>query len=115
MPMIQFSLVSMLELVDKGILSLERLVQLMAHNPALLFEVRDRGFIRPGYKADLVIVRPDTPWTLTHDMILSKCGWSPLEGHTFSWRVEKTLCNGHLIYNNGVVNSNYVGQPIQFR
>ena len=115
MPMIQFSLVSMLELVDKGILSLERLVQLMAHNPALLFEVRDRGFIRPGYKADLVIVRPDTPWTLRHDMILSKCGWSPLEGHTFSWRVEKTLCNGHLIYNNGVVNSNYVGQPIQFR
>ena len=115
MPMIQFSLVSMLELVDKGILSLERLVQLMAHNPALLFEVRARGFIRPGYKADLVIVRPDTPWTLTQDMILSKCGWSPLEGHTFSWRVEKTLCNGHLIYNNGVVNSNYVGQPIQFR
>jgi dihydroorotase len=115
MPMIQFSLVSMLELVDKGILSLERLVQLMAHNPALLFEVRDRGFIRPGYKADLVIVRPDTSWTLRHDMILSKCGWSPLEGHTFSWRVEKTLCNGHLIYNNGVVNSNYVGQPIQFR
>ena len=115
MPMIQFSLVSMLELVDKGILSLERLVQLMAHNPALLFEVRDRGFIRPGYKADLVIVRPDASWTLRHDMILSKCGWSPLEGHTFSWRVEKTLCNGHLIYNNGVVNSNYVGQPIQFR
>ena len=115
MPMIQFSLVSMLELVDKGILSLERLVQLIAHNPALLFEVRDRGFIRPGYKADLVIVRPDASWTLRHDMILSKCGWSPLEGHTFSWRVEKTLCNGHLIYNNGVVNSNYVGQPIQFR
>jgi dihydroorotase len=113
--MIQFSLVSMLEMSDEGVLPIERIPYLMSHNPAQLFHIIKRGFIRPGYKADLVIVRPDTPWTLTQDMILSKCGWSPLEGHTFSWRVEKTLCNGHLIYNNGVVNSNYVGQPIQFR
>ncbi|MBR1932434.1 MAG: dihydroorotase [Prevotella sp.] len=115
MPMIQFSLVTMLELVDEGVLSLERLVELMAHNPARLFEVRRRGFLRPGYQADIVIVRPNTPWTVGPECIESKCGWSPMEGHTYQWRVEKTLCNGHLIYNNGVVTRDYIGQPIEFR
>ncbi|MCR5270277.1 MAG: dihydroorotase [Prevotella sp.] len=115
MPMIQFSLVAMLELVDQHVLTIERMVELMAHNPARLFEVRNRGFIRKGAQADLVIVRPNSPWTVTTDVIESKCGWSPLEGHTFQWRVEKTLCNGHLIYNNGQVDRNYIGQPIAFR
>ena len=115
MPMIQFSLVTMLELVDEGVLSLERLVELMCHNPARLFEVRDRGFIRPGYRADLVLVRPNTPWTVTPDCILSKCGWSPMEGHTYSWRVERTLCNGHTVYADGNVDTNYIGEEIAFR
>ena len=115
MPMIQFSLVTMLELVDNGILSLERLVELMCHNPARLFEVRHRGFIREGYQADLVLVRPNTAWVCTKSMIQSKCGWSPMEGHMFLWRVERTLCNGHTVYADGVVDSDYIGQPVVFR
>lgn len=115
MPMVQFSLPTMLELVDEKVLTIERLVQLMAHNPASLFEVRERGFIRKGYQADLTIVRPKSPWTVTTDIIESKCKWSPMEGHTFNWRVEKTFCNGHLVYNNGVVDREYVGQPLMFR
>jgi dihydroorotase len=115
MPMVQFSLPTMLELVDQKVLTIERLVQLMAHNPASLFEVRERGFIRKGYQADITIVRPKSPWTVTTDIIESKCKWSPMEGHTFNWRVEKTFCNGHLVYNNGVVDREYVGQPLMFR
>jgi dihydroorotase len=87
----------------------------MAHNPALLFEVRQRGFIRKDYQADLTIVRPKSPWTVTPEVIESKCGWSPMEGHTFQWRVEQTLCNGHLVYNKGKVDRQYIGQPLTFR
>ena len=115
MPMIQFSLVTMLELVDQGVLTLERLVELMCHHPALLFEVRQRGFIREGYQADLVIVRPHAAWVCTKDVIQSKCGWSPMEGHMFLWRVEQTFCNGHCVYNNGKVDTSYIGQPVLFR
>lgn len=115
MPMIQFSLPTMLELVDQKVLSIERMVQLMAHNPATLFEVRNRGFIRKGYQADLVIVRPKSSWTVTPEVIESKCGWSPMEGHTFNWRVEQTFCNGHSVYQNGVVDRQYIGQPLAFR
>jgi len=115
MPMVQFSLPTMLELVDQKVLTIERLVQLMAHNPALLFEVRQRGFIRKDYQADLTIVRPKSPWTVTPEVIESKCGWSPMEGHTFQWRVEQTLCNGHLVYNKGKVDRQYIGQPLTFR
>lgn len=115
MPMIQFSLVTMLELVDEGVLQIERMVELMSHNPARLFEVRKRGFIKPGYKADIVIVRPDSRWTVTKELIESKCGWSPMEGHTYNWRVERTLCNGHTVYNKGVVDRNYIGEAIEFR
>jgi dihydroorotase len=115
MPMIQFSLVTMLELVDNGILSLERLVGLMCHNPARLFEVRHRGFIREGYQADLVLVRPNTAWVCTKSLIESKCGWSPMEDHMFLWRVERTLCNGHTVYADGKVDASYIGQPVTFR
>ena len=115
MPMIQFSLVTMLELVDQGVFSLERLVELMCHNPARLFEVRGRGFLREGYQADVVVVRPHSPWVCTKDVILSKCGWSPMEGHTFQWQVERTLCNGHTVYDGGVVDTDYIGQPVSFR
>ena len=115
MPMIQFSLVTMLELVDQGVLSLERLVELMCHNPARLFEVRQRGFLREGYQADIVLVRPNTGWTVTHDLIQSRCGWSPMEGHMYLWRVERTLCNGHTVYCQGRVDTSYIGQPVAFR
>lgn len=114
MPMVQFSLVAMLELVDKGVLSIERLVELMCHNPARLFEVSKRGFLRKGYKADIVLVR-DESWTVTPECIQSKCGWSPMEGHTFNWQVRTTICNGHIIYNNGVFDSNSRGEELQFR
>ena len=114
MPMIQFSLVAMLELVDQGVLTIERMVQLMAHNPARLFGVEQRGFLRPGFKADVVVVRPNAPWTVTPECIQSRCGWSPVEGHTFQWRVEQTFCNGHLIYNNGDVSPEMAGQEIKF-
>ncbi len=115
MPMIQFSLVTMLELVDQGVLSLERLVELMCHNPARLFEVRQRGFLREGYQADIVMVRPNAGWTVTHDLIQSRCGWSPMEGHMYLWRVERTLCNGHTVYEEGRVDTSYIGQPVAFR
>lgn len=101
MPMVQFSLPAMLGLVEEGVQTIERLVELMCHNPARLFNIEGRGFIREGMKADLVLVRRE-PWTLTADQIVSRCGWSPLEGHTFPWRVEQTYCNGRLIYDKGV-------------
>ena len=114
MPMIQFSLVTMLELVDEGVLPIERLVTLMCHNPARLFGVSGRGFLRPGYQADIVIARPHSPWTVTREQILSKCGWSPMEGHEFQWRVEQTFCNGHTVYRQGEVDRSYIGQEIKF-
>jgi len=115
MPMIQFSLVTMLELVDQGVLTLERLVELMCHNPARLFEVRGRGFLREGYQADIVLIRPHSGWTVTKETILSKCDWSPMEGHMFLWRVEQTLCNGHTVYDKGRVDTDYPGRPVEFR
>ena len=115
MPMIQFSLVSMLELVDKGVLGIERVAELMCHAPARLFEVRERGFLRPGMKADIVIVKRGEPWKVTKDTIQSKCGWSPMEGHEFSWRVEHTFCNGHHIYNKGVFCADSKGEELLFR
>ena len=115
MPMVQFSLVTMLELVDEGVLSIERLVELMAHQPAHLFEIEGRGFLRKGYKADIAIVRPHSPWTVTKDEIQSKCKWSPMEGHEYQWRVEQTICNGHLIYNKGVFDENSRGEELTFR
>ena len=114
MPMIQFSLVTMLELVDEGVLTIQRLVELMCHNPARLFGVQQRGFLRPGYRADIAIVRPKSPWTVTSDTIFSKCGWSPMEGHQYQWRVERTLCNGQTVYANGQVSANVLGEAITF-
>ena len=114
MPMIQFSLVTMLELVDAGVLPIERMVQLMCHQPARLFGVEHRGFLCPGYRADLVIVRPHSPWTVIKDVIQSKCGWSPMEGHEYQWRVERTLCNGQTVYADGQVNKNAFGEEISF-
>jgi dihydroorotase len=114
MPMIQFSLVTMLEMADQGVLTMERLVELMCHNPARLFGIHKRGFLREGYRADLVMVRRHDPWRLTRERILSKCGWSPMEEHVFDWHVERTLCNGHVVYENGKVDGSYIGEAVKF-
>ena len=115
MPIIQYSLPAMLSLVDEKVLTIERLVELMCHNPARIFSVRDRGFIRKGYKADIVLVRPKTPWTVSRDTILSKCGWSPLEGHSFNWRVERTICNGRTVYADGNIVDTTAAKAVEFR
>jgi dihydroorotase len=115
MPMVQFSLPVMLELVDEGVLSIERMVELMCHNPARLFSVCERGFLRPDYKADITIVRPHTPWTVDEELIQSKCKWSPMTGHTFQWQICHTVCNGHFIYSNGRFDDLSRGEEILFR
>lgn len=115
MPMIQFSLVTMLELVDNGVLDMERLVRLMCHNPADIFEVRGRGYLRKGYKADIVLVGRDRRWTVTGDTVRSKCGWSPMEGHAYDWRVVKTICNGQVVYDDGTFYDNIHGEQVMFR
>lgn len=114
MPTLQFSLIAVMELVHQELLSMEQLVQKMCHAPAVLYQIAKRGFIRPGYKADLVLVNPSKEWTVTKDCILSKCGWSPMEGETFHSKVEKTFVNGHLVYNNNQVDINYRGQALTF-
>lgn len=114
MPMIQFSLPTMLSLVDEGVLSIEKLVQLMAHNPAKLFDVEERGFICEGYKADITIVKPQSPWTVTKECIQSKCGWSPMEGITYNWQVRDTICNGSFVLRDGKLSENNKGEQIRF-
>ncbi len=115
MPMVQFSLVTMLELADKGVVTMERLVELMCHNPARLFSISRRGFLRPGYHADIAIVQRGEPWTVGKDIILSKCKWSPMEGHCYDWRVRRTICNGHTVYADGHVIDDTLGQELTFR
>ena len=115
MPMVQYSLQCMLELVDQRVLTLERLVMLMCHQPATLFEVSKRGFIREGYKADITIVKPHEAMTVNKENIQSKCKWSPLEGKTLHWSVKTTMCNGHLVWHNGVFNEDVRGEEIRFR
>lgn len=114
MPMVQFSLVSMLELVDEGVLTIERMVELMAHQPAQLFQVAQRGFLRKGYQADIAIVKPHSPWTVTKEIIQSKCKWSPMEGHEYQWQVQQTICNGHLVYNKGAFDAAYRGEEMAY-
>lgn len=114
MPMVQFSLVAMLQFVKDKVLTYADVVRTMCHNPATLFGVDRRGFILPGYYADLVLVDPKANWTLTTDCIESKCGWSPLEGRQFRHRVVRTLCNGHTVYLNGQVDDTYRGVSLKF-
>ena len=114
MPMIQFSLVSMLELAEKGIFSIETIVEKMCHAPAQIYGICDRGYVREGYKADLVLVSHGDRWEVNSENILSKCGWSPLEGNSFRWKVEKTFANGHLIYSDGQVDDTYRGEELRF-
>lgn len=114
-PMLQFSLISMLSLAEEGILGIERIAELMCHAPARLFGIHSRGYIRKGYKADLAIIRRTEPWTLTADDIQSKCKWSPLEGRKFNWQVVRTICNGQTIYHDGEFEENSRGEKLIFR
>jgi len=113
-PLIQHSLVVMLELWHRKIFSLEKIVDMMCHNPAILFNIRKRGFIREGYQADLCLIDPASPWTVSKDNILYKCGWSPFEGTTFRSKVVNTIVNGTIVYDNGVINNHYRGQRLMF-
>jgi dihydroorotase len=113
-PLIQHSLLVMLELSNKKVFSIEKIVEMMCHNPAILFNIRGRGFIREGYKADLCLIDPDSPWTVTKKTLLYKCGWSPFEGSTFGSKVVKTIVNGTIVYDNGDIKEDYRGQRLLF-
>ncbi len=99
-PLVQHALVALLEMYHKGVISLEKIVEKSAHNPAILFQIKDRGYIKEGYKADLVLVDLVNPWTVNKENILYKCGWSPFEGTTFKSRITHTFVNGILTYEN---------------
>lgn len=113
-PLVQHSLIAMLEMVSKGIFTLEMVVDKMCHSPAELFRVEKRGFIREGYHADLVLIDPDSKWKVTPESILYKCGWSPFEGETFGARVTHTLVNGRLVYENGTFDETVKGVALEF-
>ena len=113
-PLVQHSLVVMMEAYAKGKISVEKIVEKMCHNPAKLFKIENRGFIREGYFADLVIVNPHMPWNVMKENILYKCGWSPLEGTNFKSRISHTFVNGKLVYTNGKVKDILAGQRLTF-
>ncbi|WP_312768955.1 dihydroorotase [Epilithonimonas sp.] len=113
-PLVQHSLVVMLENYKNGKISLERIVEKMAHNPAILFRIEKRGFIREGYKADLVLVDLNQNWTVEKENILYKCGWSPLEGTEFHSKVTHTFVNGNPVYENGKINEEKFGERLLF-
>jgi dihydroorotase len=113
-PLVQHSLVALLELYHQKKIRLEEIVQKTSHNPAILFEIEKRGYIRPGYHADLVLVDLNDPWEVTRDNVLSKCGWSPFEGQTFQSKVTHTLVSGHLAYENGTFHEEVKGQRLKF-
>lgn len=113
-PYVQFSLIMMLELVRQGVFSTVTVVEKMCHAPAMLYNIDRRGILRPGYYADIVLIDTDTRHTVTKEDVLSKCGWSPLEGTTFHSRVVKTFVNGKCIYSDGVVADNLASHPLKF-
>jgi dihydroorotase len=114
-PLIQHSLVAMLEFYHRGKISLEKIAQKMCHNPAKLFRIVDRGFIREGHYADLVLVDLNDPWVVSRENIVAKCGWSPFEGETMRARVTHTLVSGHLAYNKGVLDESRMGERVLFQ
>lgn len=113
-PLIQHTLNAMLDFYHQGKITLERIAEKMSHNPAILFEVEKRGFIREGYFADLAVVNLNAPWTVDKGNILYKCGWSPFEGHTFKSSVQHTFVNGNHVYNNGSFNESSRGMRLTF-
>ncbi len=114
-PMVQHALVAMLELVHQGEITIEQVVEKMCHNPAIIFRVKNRGFIREGYSADLTLVDINKPWKVNKSNVLYKCGWSPMEGETFHSQVIKTFVNGNLVYDQGDFNETFRGHRLLFR
>ena len=112
--MVQFSLPVMLELADRGVFTTELVVEKMCHAPAELYRIDHRGYIRPGYYADLVVVSPDTPYTVTDNMALSRCGWTPLDGTVLHNRVIMTYINGKRVYNNGTIDDTARGMELRY-
>jgi dihydroorotase len=119
-PLVQHSLVAMMELYRQGKITIEQIAEKMAHNPAICFKIKERGFIREGYRADLVIVDPDAPWTVGTGNILYKCGWSPFENITFNSKVKYTFVNGNLVFDadtkilENQFNEDYRGERLMF-
>lgn len=113
-PLVQHSLQAMLQIVKQGKMELSTLVEKMCHAPAVCYSIENRGFIRPGYFADLVLVNPDHKYTVEKENILYKCGWSVFEGTTFDTRVEKTFVNGHLAFDKGIINDKIKGLRLTF-
>ena len=113
-PLVQHSLVAMLDLYHNGLISLEKIVEKMCHNPAKLFRIKKRGFIKEGYYADLTILDLNKSWTVSKENILYKCGWSPFEGHTFKSSVQSCFVNGNLVYNSGKFDESFRGLPLEF-
>lgn len=113
-PLVQHSLQLMLQYARQGKISIEKVVEKMSHTPAVCFQITERGYIREGYWADLVLVDMNMPYTVTKENILYKCGWSPFEGHSFPATIKYTLVNGDVVYENGHVNDNVRGQRLRF-
>ena len=113
-PLVQHFLPAMMEKVHDGTISIEKMVEKMCHNPAILFRVEERGFIREGYHADLVLVAPNRPWSVSRDNVLSKCGWSPFEGTLFKSKITHTFVGGHLAYNEGKFDESSLGERLLF-
>ncbi len=113
-PLVQHSLIAMLEMARQGIFTYEKVVEKMCHAPAILFRVNKRGFIREGYHADITLVDPAAEWIVSKENILYKCGWSPFEGTSFSHKVTHTFVNGNLVYDNGIVNEDIRGERLTF-
>ena len=113
-PLVQHFLPAMMEKVHDGTIAIEKMVEKMCHNPAILFRVEERGFIREGYHADLVLVEPNRPWSVSRDNVLSKCGWSPFEGTLFKSKITHTFVGGHLAYNEGKFDESKLGERLLF-
>lgn len=113
-PLVQHSLVAMLQKAQQGKISIEKIVEKMCHNPAILFRVKERGFIREGYFADLVLVDTNSPWCVSKNNILYKCGWSPLEGNKFQSQITHTFVNGQLVYHNGKITPQTFAERVIF-
>ncbi|MBF6607955.1 MAG: dihydroorotase [Flavobacterium sp.] len=113
-PLVQHALVAMFEKFHQGKITIEKIVEKMAHNPAKIFKIEKRGFIKPGYYADLVIINAGLPWSVKKENILAKCGWSPFHGFTFKSRVTHTLVNGKLVYTNFKVKDVRCGKRLSF-
>lgn len=114
MPSIQFSLLSMLKLVDEGVMTIETLVERMCHAPARIFDINKRGHITKGYYADFVLLNPNKPHTIEKECIISKCGWSPFEGNSYNWSIEQTWVNGECVYKDGKINEEIRGKRLSF-